>query len=153
MTATRRTISSAAIARLLLAAYIVVLAFIAFWPTPVDRDAGPLLRSITAAVPWLTYGRIEFAANIVLFVPFGWCAAIGWRRWHAVVIPAALAISVVIELAQGALLVERTSSVLDVVANTAGATVGWLIARPWRRVAPRRRDWQIVSVRQPASGD
>lgn len=129
-------------ARVLLAGYVVVLALIAFWPTPVDRDAGPILRAITSAVPWLTYARIEFAANIALFVPFGWCAARGWPRWQAYVIPAGLIISAVIETAQGVLLAQRTASVWDVVANTLGATAGWLIARG-----------RVVGRRQPASGD
>ena len=100
-------------------------------------------------MPWLTYARIEFAANVMLFVPFGWCAALGWRRWHALVIPAGILISVAIEAGQGLLLAERTSSVLDVVANTLGTVVGWLIARPWRRPAPRRT-WEVVGPRQNA---
>ncbi|MFS0712966.1 VanZ family protein [Microbacterium sp. 2P01SA-2] len=129
------------VARALLIVYVVVLALIAFWPTPVDRDAGPILRAITSAVPWLTYARIEFAANIALFVPFGWCAALGWPRWQAYVIPAGLVISLAIEAAQGVLLAERTASVWDVVANTLGAAAGWLIARRW-----------TVGRDQPASG-
>lgn len=153
MTRALRTTPSSRIARALLAGYVVVLALIAFWPTPVDRDAGPFLAAITGAVPWLTYGRIEFIANIALFVPFGWCAAIGWRGWRAVVVPAALVISIAIEVGQGLLLTERTSSVWDVVANTAGAAVGWLIAAPWRRRRRRREAWQIVGPGQPASDD
>ncbi|OAZ43922.1 hypothetical protein A9Z40_13045 [Microbacterium arborescens] len=129
-------------ARALLIGYVVVLALIAFWPTPVDRDAGPILRAITSAVPWLTYDRIEFSANIALFIPFGWCAALGWPRWHAYVVPAGLVISVVIETAQGVLLAERTASAWDVVANTLGTTAGWLIARRW-----------VAGRDQPASGD
>ncbi|MDN8548023.1 VanZ family protein [Microbacterium sp. NM3R9] len=129
------TVAGSRTARLLLAVYVVVLAGIAFWPTPVDRDAGWLLQQVTAAVPWLTYPRIEFGANILLFVPAGWCATRGWPRRHPFVVPAALAVSVGIELAQGLLLTDRTSSVLDVVANTTGATLGWLLALP----AVRRR--------------
>ncbi|RKE65092.1 VanZ family protein [Microbacterium sp. AG238] len=135
------------VARALLIGYVVVLAFVAFWPTPVDRDAGPILRAITSAVPWLTYDRIEFGANIALFVPFGCCAALGWPRWRAYVIPAGLVISVVIEAAQGVLLSQRTASVWDVVANTLGAAVGWLIARRWAV-----RSDQTVERDQPASG-
>lgn len=139
-------------ARLLLAAFLVVLAFIAFWPTPVDRDAGWLLGKITDAVPWLTYGRIEFGANILLFVPLGWCAARGWPRWHALVIPAALVLSVVIELGQGLALAERTSSVFDVIANTTGAVIGWAIAMPWRHRRARRVGVSADGRGQPASG-
>lgn len=141
------------VARLLLAVLVVALAFIAFWPTPVDRDAGWLLERITATFPWATYGRIEFTANIVLFIPLAWCAARGWPRWHAFVVPAGLAASVVIEVLQGLFLAERTASVLDVLANTLGAALGWLLARPWRRREDRLRVRPARDeARQPASG-
>jgi len=139
-------------ARLLLAAFLVALAFIAFWPTPVDRDAGWLLGRITDAVPWLTYGRIEFGANIVLFVPLGWCATRGWPRWHALVVPAALVLSVLIEVAQGLTLAERTSSVFDVIANTAGAALGWATAMPWRYRRPAPAAGPPDGRGQPSSG-
>ena len=38
-----------------------------------------------------------------------WGAAVGWWRWRALVAPAALVISIVIEVGQGLLLTERTS--------------------------------------------
>ncbi|MEH3088387.1 MAG: VanZ family protein [Microbacterium arborescens] len=141
------------LARALLAILVVALAFIAFWPTPVDRDAGWLLERVTSTFPWLTYGRIEFTANIVLFAPLAWCAARGWPRWHAFVVPAGLMASVIIEVLQGLLLAQRTASVLDVVANTLGAGVGWLLARPWRWRAARSRARSVSdATRQPASG-
>lgn len=115
-------------ARLLLGAYAVALALIAFWPSPVDRGAGPLLQLVTQAVPWLTYARIELLANVALFVPLGWWAARGWPRWRAAVIPAGLVASVVIETGQGLFLAERTASVLDVLANTTGAAIGFVLA-------------------------
>jgi hypothetical protein len=54
-----------------LSAYVIALALIAFWPAPVDSGAGPLLRAVTRVFPLLTYARIEFGANILLFVPLG----------------------------------------------------------------------------------
>lgn len=115
-------------ARLLLGAYAVALALIAFWPSPVDRGAGPLLRLVTDAVPWLTYARIELLANVALFLPFGWWAVRGWPQWRAAVIPAGLVVSVLIESTQGLFLAERTASVLDVLANTTGAAIGFVLA-------------------------
>ena len=57
--------------------YLVALALIAYWPTPVDRDAHDsvvwvidLLQRL-GAPEWLRYNAIEYAANIVLFVPVG----------------------------------------------------------------------------------
>lgn len=119
-------------ARVLLVAFVVALALIAFWPSPVDRGATGLLSAISDAIPVLTYDRIEFSANVALFIPWGWWATRAWPRWHAFVVPAALAISLVIEVAQGALLDERTASAADVVANTSGAVLGWLLARAAR---------------------
>lgn len=119
-------------ARWLLLVFGVALVLIAFWPSPVDRGASGLLSAITDAVPVLTYDRIEFTANVMLFVPWGWWATRAWPRWHAVVVPAALAVSIVIEVVQGTVLVERTASVSDVFANTSGAALGWMLARAVR---------------------
>ncbi len=119
-------------ARVLLGVFAVALALIAFWPSPVDRGASGLLAAISDAVPVLTYGRIEFSANVLLFVPWGWWAARGWPRWHGWVVPAALTISILIEVVQGAALSERTASAADVVANTSGAALGWVLARAAR---------------------
>ncbi|RLK47992.1 VanZ family protein [Microbacterium telephonicum] len=106
--------------------YVAVLAPIAFWPSPVDRDAGPLLAWITRMLPVLTYGRIEFLANIALFVPFGVLVALMLRR-ALLAIPVGMAVSLLVEGLQGLLLAERTPSLLDVVANTTGTAIGVLV--------------------------
>lgn len=111
------------------ALYLVVLLAIAFWPTPVDR---PMSENLAGAIAWLHahgmpgfigYNQVEFAANIALFMPFGYLAGI-WSRtwWHPVV--AGLAASVLIELGQEVFLPDRFSSMFDIVANTLGATTG-----------------------------
>ncbi|GAA2002615.1 VanZ family protein [Microbacterium ulmi] len=124
------TVRPNAIARLLrdprawLVVYAVVLAFIAFWPTPVDRDAKPFLAMITDAVPWLTYDVIEFTSNVLLFVPLGVLLALVLRgRWWLVVV-IALVVAAAIEMGQWMLLPARTPSLADVIANVAGAVVG-----------------------------
>lgn len=112
--------------RVQLAVYGFVLALIAFWPSPVDQGAGPILHSITAAVPWLTYSVIEFSANVVLFVPLGAILSLALpsrRKW---VVPIALAVTILIEVGQALLLTQRTPSVRDVIANTLGAAIGLL---------------------------
>lgn len=112
-----------------LVAYLVALAAIAFWPAPVDRDAGPLLRSITHLFPVLTYARIEFTANILLFVPFGLLLTLIVARSHRwIVLPVTFLATVTIESVQAVMLDARTPSVLDIIANTAGACLGMLIA-------------------------
>lgn len=117
-----------------LAIYGALVALVGFFPTPVDRDATPLIRSVLAGlhrrgVPdWFDYHVIEFAANIGLFVPFGVLAVFATGRrlvWLAVL--AGAGTSVVIELGQFLLLPERFPSELDVLANTIGTVVGVLI--------------------------
>lgn len=110
-----------------LAIYVLTLVLIAFWPTHVDRDAGPLLAAIERLFPWATHRRLEFTANIALFVPFGLLLTLLVRSWPLALslgVGASLAIEVVQELA----LPGRTASVLDVLANSLGTAAGVLLA-------------------------
>ncbi|GAA3930796.1 hypothetical protein GCM10022383_06740 [Microbacterium soli] len=104
--------------------YGVVLVLIAFWPVPVDAGAGGLLRSITASFPVLTYPRIEFGANILLFVPFGVGLALLLPSQRHLVLPSALLASLTIEAGQAVFLAQRTFSLYDILANAAGAALG-----------------------------
>ena len=116
-------------AAVIAALYLAALLAIAFWPTPVDR---PLSGNLTSVIAWLHahgmplfigYNQVEFAANIALFMPFGYLAGI-WSRtwWHPVA--AGLAASVLIEYGQEVFLPDRFSSMFDIVANTLGAAAG-----------------------------
>jgi len=123
----------------LLVAYVVTLALIAFWPTHVDRDAGPLLDAIERMFPWATYRRIEFTANVALFVPFGMLLTLLMRSWP-LALGSGVAASLAIEFVQEVALPGRTASVLDVVANSLGTAAGMGVALlVARRAAPRRR--------------
>lgn len=114
-----------------LAIYGTLVAAIGFFPTPVDREATPLIRTVLAAlhkrgVPdWFNYHFIEFTANIALFVPFGVLAVFATGRRHVwLAVLAGAGASVVIEGVQWLLLPERFPSGLDVLANTIGTVVG-----------------------------
>lgn len=115
-------------ARAWLSAYVIALALIAFWPVPVDSGAGPLLRAVTWLFPLLTYARIEFGANILLFVPLGFLLTLILARDRWLVMPIAFLTTVTIETGQAIALAARTPSVLDIVANTAGACLGIVLA-------------------------
>jgi len=118
----------------------VLLALIAFWPTPVDRGASGLLEAITRAIPWLTYDVIETTANVALFVPFGVLLALVLPLHRGLVVPIALATTLVIESGQALLLSERTPSLRDIVANVLGAAIGLAIVHLMeRRWIPDRR--------------
>ncbi|QOC26384.1 VanZ family protein [Microbacterium hominis] len=121
-----------------LSVYAVALALVAFWPVPVDSGARPFLRAVTALFPALTSARIEFVANIVMFVPLGFLLTVILRRRRWMVLPIAFLTTVVIETGQAVALAARTPSVLDIVANTAGACAGMLLAALAERLARAR---------------
>jgi VanZ family protein len=112
--------------RVMLAVYALLLVLVAVWPGPVDAPVDPLLSRITHRLPWLTYARMEFGANVLLFVPLGLLLAVVLSRRH-LILPIAIVTTVAIESFQALLLVQRTPSVMDIVANTTGACVGLLI--------------------------
>jgi VanZ family protein len=116
--------------------YAVALVLIAFWPEHVDKGAGAFLKRVTDLFPILTYRRIEFGANILLFVPLGILLAILLSQRRYLIMPAGFLISLTIESGQGIFLADRTASVSDLISNTAGACLGLLaveIAEALRR--------------------
>lgn len=128
-----------------LAGYAVALALVLGWPTPVDASLHSTLQSVLdwlhgQGVPlWVGYAKVEFAANIVLFVPLGALLALELRRrpwWLAVV--AAFSISLLAELGQGLLRPERFATGWDVIANTLGTIVGVALSAAISRRRPRQ---------------
>lgn len=129
-----RTISHK-VAILLAVVYFAVLAGILFWPSPVDR---PIDSALAEVIQWLHthglpqwfigYRKVEFAANILLFVPFGIVAVLRLPRrfwWLSVIIAAA--VSGLVELAQAIFLPDRVPALSDIIANTSGAFIGALV--------------------------
>lgn len=131
---------------LLTGAYVLALALIGFWRTPVDQKV-PTTRlrpvvwmadlfNLTAAQ---SYDVVELGANIVLFVPLG-ALVLLWRRdwsWlHATLI--AFATTALIETAQQVLRPERFAAVSDIVANTLGGLIGGLLVVGVRHVMGTR---------------
>ncbi|MFF2316496.1 VanZ family protein [Arthrobacter sp. NPDC058097] len=132
-------------ARTLLGLYLAALAFVAFWPTPVDRPIAGRLQAVLFAlhhsgVPELiNYSFVEFASNILMFTPIGMLAALAFPAFHRgrIVLSAFLA-SCCIELGQKLFLHDRFPSAMDIVANTAGAMLGvWVLGvlEEWFRQA------------------
>lgn len=120
-------------ARGLLVVYFLLLALIAFWPTPVDRAAGSFLLWLGRVAPALNYTRVEFGANILLFIPFGLLVAQVLRARRYLAVALGFLASIGIELVQWLALPARTPSIYDVLANTIGAALGALIAWWWTR--------------------
>ncbi|WP_286398629.1 VanZ family protein [Pseudarthrobacter defluvii] len=113
----------------------VPLALVAFWPSPVDKPvAGQLVSVLTFlhrhGIPrWFNYTFIEAAANVALFTPVGFVAALAFpsKRWWQIG-GFGLLISGCIELGQLLFLHARFASVSDVVTNTSGAVIGAVLA-------------------------
>ncbi|OUZ12123.1 hypothetical protein BHE97_02710 [Aeromicrobium sp. PE09-221] len=118
------------------AVYLAVLALVAWWPTHVDAGLGVVDWRVTRGLATVlgisagsAYAVIEVSANVALFVPFGVLVAWwgGWAWWRVAIIGAL--VSTVIEAVQAVAPLDRTASVGDVLANTAGAALGALVAR------------------------
>lgn len=127
----------------LCAAWLLAVALVVLWPTPVDRGGGPLLRQALSYLyahglpAFVTYGSLEFLANVLMFIPLGlfWfiLSPRGWR-WAGPL--AGMALSILIEVTQLLLLPQRVATPYDVIANTLGALSGTLVA--WVLLRSRR---------------
>jgi hypothetical protein len=113
---------------------IVWLAVIA-WST---LRSAPEQAATVAALPWYCLacgnsGATDVILNLLLFLPLGLAArALNWplRRTAA----SLLALTLLIEVTQGTLLVGRDASLSDVLTNTIGGTIGWLAYPLLRRL-------------------
>lgn len=131
--------------RALLVAASALYAFGLWWmtlrPEPYGAEAAGVLQRVLAILAgwtgtaWVSFDVIEFAANVVMFVPLGLLVrAWGGRFRHAVL--GGFVLSLAIETVQLLFLSSRVADVRDVVSNTAGAALGVgvaaLIARALR---------------------
>lgn len=128
------------------AAAFLFMAF-AVWGSLFPFDVRPLPAADALALFWsawqtgpASWSRSDFASNVILFIPIGLFVSAtidtSWprlRHWSVVaVLVLATLLSGVLEFAQ-ALVPWRTSSIVDVVAETIGASAGvimWRVASP-----------------------
>ncbi|ALS57659.1 VanZ family protein [Rathayibacter toxicus] len=143
--------------------YLVILALIVFWPTPVDAGMKDDLDRIIARLArhrlgFIDYAFIEASANVVLFIPFGLLLALHVRApwaWLAVFLGAIT--STAIETIQLLLLSARYASGQDIVMNTTGAAIGAVMGALLRQLVvsqQRRRasDWDLAYTHIPLRG-
>nr|WP_302182847.1 VanZ family protein [Microbacterium hominis] len=138
--------------------YGTFLAFVVFWPSPIDQPVEGLLdraisemheRGVPAAVD---YSFIEFTANIGLFIPVGVLFGLLFPlRWSALALLGGPVLSVLIELAQRQLLEARYATLGDVIANSIGATIGVLLTMILRAVVAARDEKVIARYRAIAA--
>ena len=119
----------------ILAAMMIPLELIAFWPSPVDEPVQAELASFLSflhahGIPrWFNYKFVEASANVVLFVPLGAVATFAFieKRWWQIAAFGML-VSGCIELGQFLFLHNRFASLQDIVTNTSGGIIGVLLA-------------------------
>lgn len=118
--------------RALTGTYVVALACVAMWRTPIDRPAEGSIATVLEGIHrlgaplWVDYGFVEASSNIALFVPFGVLAMLHLRGNALAVVVLGFAVSTSIEVFQAALSPQRFATVADVFANTSGAMIGVL---------------------------
>lgn len=130
--------------QIVLAAMLVPLAFIAFWPSPVDQPVQGQLAGILQylhhnGIPaWFNYRFVEASANVLLFVPLGLVSRLSFpqKQWWRVG-AFGLLISGCMELGQLLFLHNRFASPLDLVTNTSGAILGALLLTALKHLKAR----------------
>jgi glycopeptide antibiotics resistance protein len=114
--------------------YLGLVGWITLGPQPLDTHGDAWLWSLLRffgrhdATSWLTYQRVEFLANVAMFVPVGmfFLLLLGRRLWFVSVL-LGVALTTLIEFAQ-LFIPGRVSDVSDIVANSLGSLVGVLVA-------------------------
>lgn len=114
--------------------YLGFVGWVTLDPSPPNPARHPLLRLALRwferheATEWITFDTVEFLANVALFVPIGVLVLLLLgRRWWWVGVVVGLVLTLCIEGAQQ-FLPARFPDVRDLVANTAGAAIGALLA-------------------------
>ncbi len=119
---------------LLSAGYLWAVAWMTLRAAPYGSDIASALNRLLAwlaqreSTAWITFDRVEFGANVAMFVPLGvfavlWFGVRGW--WTAPLL--GLLTSGAIEFIQATFLDSRVADVRDLIANTLGAVIGMLL--------------------------
>jgi VanZ family protein len=126
---------------LVAAAYLAVLGWILFGEDErfLRRAAVDVYATLKDSMPNAVRPQhYEVVLFGLLFVPLGWLAVRLTRRPAAWVAAGCVWLTVMVELAQVAFL-DRSGSAVDVIASSAGAILGVVIARPKETSALNRK--------------
>lgn len=134
-------------AALLLVIYVGLVAVVGIIPRPIDEGVTPWTRGVLDFMHRhgfpgvIDYEFLEYAAHVVLFLPFGILLAVVLGRrlaWLTAIL--AVGSAVLAELGT-AWLAEEAPSQLDLTLNVVGvvlgAAVGWWTLTPYARAARR----------------
>lgn len=132
---------------LLTAVYVIALAIIGLWSTPVDQNVAvaelppvELLARLLNLTASQSYGLVESVSNVALFVPLGALVLLWWREWGWMrAAGVAFASSLTIEILQAIVRPARVAAIADIAANTVGGAIGGLLVVGGRELVRRRR--------------
>jgi len=120
-------------------------------PTQLDVSVQRLLFRVVDVlhrygVPtWFGYGEVEFLGNIAMFIPFGFMLALLFpHRFSWLSILVSFLFSAGIEFFQREFLDERIFDLRDMVANTLGGTIGFIVAFLLRSLV-YSRDQRVIA--------
>jgi len=115
-------------------AYLALVAYVTLGPQPLDSQQSAWLKRIIAELAqhhqtrWLTYSRVEFIANILMFIPIGvFFVLLLGRDWWIPAIVAGVAMTCTIEFVQ-LFLPTRVPDIRDLVSNSFGSFIGVVAA-------------------------
>ncbi|MGW7415869.1 VanZ family protein [Streptomyces sp. NPDC054863] len=141
------------LAFLVLVVFSVVLAKLTLEPSPASEGLvhsnlrpGASLRQYAQDYTFLAACK-QVGGNVLLGVPFGvLLPVLGARRWRFVrMLLMTVAVIVLVELTQGAIVSGRAFDVDDVIMNTAGALIGYVVlGRRLGRVVHRKRYREVA---------
>lgn len=140
----------AIVALVLLAVYVGLVLVATLSPTPLDLGYESSIERLLDVlhrngVPsWFGYSKLEFAANIVMYVPLGFLVGLALPRralWAGIVVVPLF--SAIIEFIQTLVLDARFGTAWDVIANTLGGWTG-LLGAVVIRAAVYARDRRVI---------
>ncbi|MDY3049652.1 MAG: VanZ family protein [Rothia sp. (in: high G+C Gram-positive bacteria)] len=116
--------------------YLLLVGLIVFWPQHVDAgQSGQTLARLLAQAHaagylpgWFGYGQVEWLSNLLMFIPGGFFFTYLLLPTYRWLVPlGGLAATCLIESVQH-FMPGRTSSALDLLANSLGCVIGWVFA-------------------------
>lgn len=133
---------------------VLAILLITLTPSPVDQPVAALLNRVLIELherglpTFIGYRKIEFGANIALFVPIGFFVALllPARLWWITLLVGPL-LSGTLEGTQLLLLPARYASLNDILANTTGAVLGAIAAILLRMLVNHRDQLVLADVR------
>jgi glycopeptide antibiotics resistance protein len=134
-----------------LVVYTIFILAVTLSPTQLDVSTQRLVFRFVDVLhrfgipTWFDYAEVEFSANIVMFIPFGFMVTLLLPvrfAWLAILI--SLSFSMGIEFFQREFLDARIFDVRDIVANTLGGIIGYVMAAFLRSLV-HARDKHVIA--------